>query len=170
MATSVAETAKDAASTAKAASWPSVAATIPPSAAPTASIVPHRDPKSAFAGPRSSASTRFGNAALDAGSNMALNDEIDASNTYAIHIVDPSRTSRNPRQSTARTRSHRTISFLRFRRSTRLPPTGDMRKKGISCETMSSAMETADPVSSITRWNSATSRNQSPPREMNDAR
>lgn len=62
-----------------AASRPSAAATMPPRAAPTASIVPHSEPNSAFAGPRSRGSTRLGNAALVAGWKAAENEEIVAS-------------------------------------------------------------------------------------------
>ncbi len=73
------EIAKDTASTRKAVSRPKVAATSPPRAAPTASIVPQVEPASAFAVARSVSSTRFGIAAEDAGSNVALNAEMTAS-------------------------------------------------------------------------------------------
>ena len=76
-----AETANEAESTTIDVSRPSVAVTRPPSAAPTASIVPHSEPESAFAVARSSRSTRFGSAAAEAGSNAALNVATTASST-----------------------------------------------------------------------------------------
>jgi hypothetical protein len=52
---------------------------MPPSPAPTASIVPHSDPFSALAVGRSRGDTRFGVAAVDAGSNGAPKTESRAS-------------------------------------------------------------------------------------------
>ncbi len=60
-------------------SRPKTVETTPPTAAPTASIVPHSEPLNAFAVGRSSGSTRFGIAADDAGSNGALNTDSTAS-------------------------------------------------------------------------------------------
>ena len=74
-----AEPRNDTASTTMAVCGPNAAATTPPSAAPTASMVPHRDPDRALAVARSSASTRFGSAAAEAGSNAALNVAMSAS-------------------------------------------------------------------------------------------
>jgi hypothetical protein len=78
---SAAETRKDAASTRNAVSAPNAALITPPSPAPTASIVPHREPFSALAAGRSSGSTTFGVAAEKAGSNGAANDASTGSNT-----------------------------------------------------------------------------------------
>ena len=79
LAISAPETTNVAESIRNAVSRPSAAATIPPRAAPTASIVPHSEPNRALAGPRSRGSTRLGNAALEAGSNEAAKEEIIAS-------------------------------------------------------------------------------------------
>ena len=56
--------------------------TTPPTAAPTTSMVPHSEPESAFAVARSSASTRLGSAAADAGSNAALKHAMAARSGY----------------------------------------------------------------------------------------
>jgi hypothetical protein len=58
-------------STRKEMSRPNFVVTAPPSAAPTASIVPHVDPMRTFARARSSVFTMFGSAACDAGSKYA---------------------------------------------------------------------------------------------------
>ena len=63
---------KETESTTMAVSRWNTAVTRPPRAAPTASMVPHSEPDSAFAVARSSAATRFGTAASEAGSNAAL--------------------------------------------------------------------------------------------------
>jgi hypothetical protein len=68
---SAAETRNETASTTNAVSAPNFALMSPPSPAPTASIVPHSDPFSAFAAGRSSGSTTLGVAAENAGSNGA---------------------------------------------------------------------------------------------------
>ena len=78
---SAAETRKETASTRNAVSAPNSALTTPPSPAPTASIVPHREPFRAFAAGRSSGSTTFGVAAEKAGSNGAANDASKGSST-----------------------------------------------------------------------------------------
>ena len=72
-----AEARNETASTRKAVSRPNTVATTPPSAAPTASIVPQSEPPSALAVGRSSGLTRFGIAADEAGSNGAREDRQD---------------------------------------------------------------------------------------------
>ena len=74
-----ADSRNDSASTTKAVSRPNTVETTPPSAAPTASIVPHSEPAIAFAEGRSSASTTLGTAAEEAGSKGALNTDNAAS-------------------------------------------------------------------------------------------
>src|ERR1051326_5853017 len=66
-----AENKNEIASTMNKTSRPKRIVTIPPPAAPTASIVPHVDPIRTFAGPSSSSETMFGSAACDAGSKYA---------------------------------------------------------------------------------------------------
>jgi len=67
----IADTRKLAASTTNETSRPKRVVTAPPSAAPTASMVPQVDPINTFAGPSSSSDTRFGSAACAAGSKYA---------------------------------------------------------------------------------------------------
>ena len=78
---SSADSTNEAESTTIATSDPNTPATTPPRAPPTASIVPHSDPESAFATERSRSSTRFGIAAIEAGSNAAANTAVAASRT-----------------------------------------------------------------------------------------
>ncbi len=101
---------------------------MPPSAAPTASMVPHSEPDSALAVARSSSSTRFGNAAAEAGSNPALNVAMPASRMYATQTVESLWTNRNPTQRAARARSATTMSLRRSRRSASTPAAGEQRK------------------------------------------
>ena len=112
-------------------SSPNASLTRPPSPAPTASIVPHRDPFSAFAAGRSSGSTTLGVAAENAGSNGAANVASTGSSTYASQIVSGP-TSRNDTQTTARARSQAIISFRRSIRSASTPPIGEARKNADS--------------------------------------
>ncbi len=78
---SAAETRNETALTRNAVSAPNASLTRPPSPAPTASIVPHSDPFSAFATGRSPGSTTLGVAAERAGSNGAAKDARRGSST-----------------------------------------------------------------------------------------
>ncbi len=62
-------------------SAPNTVETTPPRDAPTASMMPHSEPASAFAVARSSGSTAFGVAAEKAGSNAAANSDRIATRT-----------------------------------------------------------------------------------------
>ena len=99
-----ADSRNDTALTMKATSRPKTVETTPPTAAPTASIVPHSEPLNAFAVGRSSGSTRFGIAADEAGSNGALKTDSTASSGYANQTVSGP-TSRNAAQMATRARS-----------------------------------------------------------------
>ena len=111
--TSSAETPNEAALITKAASRPSVAATTPPSAAPTASMVPQAEPISTFASPSSLILHQFGSAADEVGSKTAAPNESSAAATKAIHSVPGSRASRNASATGTRARSAITISRRR---------------------------------------------------------
>ena len=134
-----------------------------------ASMVPHAEPTRLFASDRSSRSTRFGTAASDAGSNVEVNSAIKACSTKISHTV-PGPTKKNARTSTARTTSAVTMRTWRFNRSASTPATGTNRKYGTSWATRISDAISGEFVRSRTRPYSATSRNQSPPKEINWAR
>ena len=150
-------------------SRPRTAVTTPPTAAPTTSMVPHNEPESAFAVARSSASTRLGSAAADAGSNAALKHAMAARSGYTTQTTASLCTARNPRHSTARAMSATTISRFRSTRSASTPVKGDTTKYVRSCAASRNATASAESVRSSTSPKSATSRNQSPPSEMADA-
>ena len=152
-----------------AASRPNSVTTRPPSAAPTASIVPQAEPTSEFAAARSRSSTTLGIAADEAGSKQAVNTLIDASSTNTSHTVSSLCTSSSGRHRPARARSATIISRRRSRRSARAPPTGENRKNVSSGTVIVRATNTAEWVSECTSPNSATVMNQSPPNEISCA-
>ena len=165
---SPAESANETASAMKAVSAPKTVETTPPRDAPTASMMPHKDPARALAVARSSGSTALGVAAENAGSNAAANRDRIATSTYASHRVSGP-TARNARHVTARARSHTIMSRRRSSRSASHPAQGVAKKMGSTWDTMRSPTEVAVPVASNTNPPSATNRNQSPPSEITDA-
>jgi hypothetical protein len=167
--TSRADTRNDAASMTKAASRPSVPATSPPRAAPTASMVPHDAEVRVLAAARSSGATRFGRLAPDAGWKNALRADIPARQNKPIHTVSGDLTSSIPRARTIRIRSVATMSRLRSKRSANEPEIGASRNCGrIEAARIMPALR-ADPVRSSTSPRRATVVNQSPPSEISCA-
>jgi hypothetical protein len=159
---SSADRANEAALTTNATSRPSVAATTPPSAAPTASMTPQVEPISTLASGRSSSSTRFGSEAELVGSNTAAPRDRPAAATNAIHSVPGSRASRKARATGTRARSAATISRRRSYRSASTPAIGEATANAPVCTTSISAATLGEPVSSRARPSSATVANQSP--------
>ncbi len=140
-----AEARNETASTRNAVSRPNTVATTPPSAAPTASIVPQSEPPNALAVGSSSALTRFGIAADEAGSNGAAKIDRIASSGNASQTV-PGPTSRKATQMTMRARSQVIISLRRSTRSARAPAQGEARKKALSCARIERPTSIARPV------------------------
>ena len=165
---SPAESANDTASATKAVSAPKTVETTPPSDAPTASMMPHSEPASAFAVARSSGSTAFGVAAENAGSNAAANkDRIARARRPATGSPVPPRGTRGrSRREPGRTTI---MSRRRSSRSASQPAHGVAKKIGSTWDTMRRPTEVAVPVTSKTNPPSATKRNQSPPSEITDA-
>ena len=145
---------------------PNIAVTAPPMPAPTASIVPHVDDISTFAGPSSSGLTMFGSAACDAGSKYAEPIEMRITPANAIGSVAGERARSGRRHAIVRPRSVAIISLRRSMRSIRCPACGVKRKIGSVCDSSTSETSVAECVSWSTRSASATVRNQSPPSEI----
>ncbi len=164
-----AESVKETASPMKAASRPSVAATMPPSMPPTANMAPHAAPASTLAAGRSSGSTRLGTAAEEAGSKRAPSPPMAPASRNATQTSPGSSISRYPRASAARARSEPTMSSLRSKRSARCPPTGERMAKGTVWVARARVTRAAEPVSSLTSPTRATVVNQSPENEMSCA-
>jgi len=149
-----------------AASRPNADEKNPPTAAPTANITPHVDPRSEFALAISSRSrARFGMAASVAGFTTAARAETELRQMNASHTV-PSPTRRSPSAETAWIIETTTSMRCRSNRSTIGPAIGDARNEGREKATMTSDTRKLEPVRSSTSPTRAMKLNQSPMYEM----
>ena len=160
------DTTNDNAFAMKAASRPNVAANRPPMAAPTASITPQVEPRSALAFESSSSSrAMLGIAACEAGPTTAARADTVLWNTKANHTVSAP-TNSNP--SAARAWKPDTTTRMRRRsnRSAIGPAIGDAKNEGNENDTITIDTRKLESVRSLMRPTSATKENQSPMYEM----
>jgi len=168
--TSIAEMTNEAESPMYPAPRPNAATTSPPTAAPTASMVPHVAPARMLAVARSSRSTRLGTAAIEAGSNTAPSAAMAPARTYTSHTCDGRWITKNPSAKAARSTSARIISACRLSRSASGPPKKMNKVKGTVMAAYKAATRPGECVSEKTSPARATNRNQSPVNDTTCAR
>ena len=153
----------------KQARTPRVPATRPPSAAPTASMVPQDAPDRTLAVARSSGPTRLGSAAVPAGWANALAAATRAIPTSATQAVPRLSTSSRSSAASPAAVLATTSTRRRSSRSTTVPAYGDTSAKAAVSAVSTSAPYSPPPVISGSRTSSGTTANQSPPSAMSVA-